>query len=119
MAGSARASSGFAFQRIQQWAGQCCAAIAAGKPPTAHRSDPWLVQMMDRIFLNVLRASPQTAPELFLSLFERADSARLIRFLSGKSTLKDCLDVIKALPAKHVVKQLLSSSPALLSNRVG
>ena len=119
MAGSARASSGFAFQRIQQWAGQCCAAIAAGQPPTAHRSDPWLVQMMDRIFLNVLRASPQTAPELFLSLFERADSARLIRFLSGKSTLKDCLDVIKALPAKHVVKQLLSSSPALLSNRVG
>ena len=119
MAGGARASSGFAFQRIQQWAGQCCAALAAGNPPTAHRDDPWLVQMMDRLFLQVLRAAPQVAPELFLSLFERADSACVIRFLSGNGTLKDCLHVMKALPAKHFVQQLFSSLPMLLSRRAG
>lgn len=119
MAGGARASSGFAFQRIQQWAGQCCAALAAGKPPTAHRDDPPLVRMMDRLFLQVLRAAPQAAPDLFLSLFERADSACLIRFLSGKGTFKDCLDVMKALPAKHFVRQLLSGLPALPASRAG
>ena len=119
MAGGARASSGFAFQRIQQWAEQCCAALAAGNPPTAHRDDPRLVRMMDRLFLQVLRAAPQAAPELFLSLFERADSACLIRFLSGKSTVKDCLEVMKALPAKHFVQQLLSGLPALLLSRAG
>lgn len=116
MAGGARASSGFAFQRIQQWAVQCCAAIAAGNAPTSHRDDPWLVRMMDQLFLQVLRDAPQAAPELFLSLFERADSASVIRFLSGKSTLKDCLGVMKALPAKHFVQQLLPGSSFWLSN---
>ena len=112
MAGGARASSGFAFQRIQQWADQCTAAIAAGGAPTAHRADPLLVRLMDRLFLQVLRASPQAAPDLFLSLFERADSASVIRFLSGKSTLKDCSRVVRALPAKHFLRQLFSSSQA-------
>jgi lycopene beta-cyclase len=119
MAGGARSSSGFAFQRIQQWAEQCCTAIAAGDSPTGHRDDPRLVRLMDQLFLQVLRAAPQTAPELFLSLFERADSACVVRFLSGKSTVKDCLQVMKALPAKLFLQQLFSSSPVLLSNRAG
>ena len=117
MAGGARASSGFAFQRIQQWAGQCAAALAAGQLPTGHRSDPLLVRLMDRLFLQVLRAAPQTAPDLFLDLFERADSACVIRFLSGRSTVKDCLQVMRALPAKHFVQQLFSSLPVVLLNR--
>ena len=119
MAGGARASSGFAFQRIQQWAEQCCAALATGSLPTTHRADPLLVRMMDRLFLKVLRASPQAAPDLFLSLFEHADSACVIRFLSGKSTVMDCLLVMKALPARPFVQQLFSRAPALLSNRAG
>lgn len=117
MAGGARPSSGFAFQRIQQWADQCCAAIAAGGVPTSHRRDPPLVRMMDQLFLQVLRAQPQAAPALFLSLFERADSACVIRFLSGKSTVWDCLQVMKALPAKHFIEQLLPSPPAWLASR--
>ena len=117
MAGGARASSGFAFQRIQQWAEQCSVAIAAGHPPTGHRNDPPLVRLMDRLFLQVLRAAPQAAPELFLSLFERADSACVIRFLSGKSTVKDCFQVMSALPAKYFVRQLFSMLPAFLPGR--
>ena len=119
MAGGARASSGFAFQRIQHWADHCCAAIAAGAAPTAHRADPLLVRAMDRLFLQVLRDAPQAAPELFLSLFERADSASVIRFLSGKSSVTDCLRVIMALPAKIFVRQLLASSPAFSVKQAG
>ena len=118
-AGGARPSSGFAFQRIQQWAAQCCAAMAAGGSPTGHRGDPPLVQMMDRLFLQVLLAQPQAAPALFLSLFERADSACVIRFMSGKSTVWDCLQVMNALPAKHFMQQLWSGLPARRSNRAG
>ena len=119
MAGGARASSGFAFQRIQQWADQCCAAIAAGSPPTAHRADPLLVRLMDRLFLRVLRASPEAAPALFLSLFERADSAAVIRFLSGNSTLMDCFQVMAALPARLFVGQLFASAPSGHSRGAG
>ena len=118
MAGGARASTGFAFQRIQEWSEQCCAAIAAGNPPTAHRDDRRLVRLMDQLFLQVLRTKPEAAPELFLSLFERTDSACLIRFLSGKGTVKDCLRVVNALPSKkYFVKQLISSVLVLLLNR--
>jgi lycopene beta-cyclase len=117
MAGGARASSGFAFQRIQQWADQCCAAIASGGLPVGHRDDPLLVRMMDRLFLQVLLAAPHAAPHLFLSLFERADRACVIRFLSGTSTVWDCLRVIKSLPAKPFVRQLFSGAPAAVPSR--
>lgn len=119
MSGGARPSSGFAFQRIQQWADQCCAAIAAGAAPTAHRADPLLVRAMDQLFLQVLRDAPEAAPELFLSLFERADSASVIRFLSGKSSVTDCLKVIMASPAKNFLRQLLACSPAFSAKQAG
>ena len=119
MAGGARASSGFAFQRIQQWADQCAAAMAAGRAPTAHRADPPLVRMMDQLFLRVLRDAPHVAPDLFLSLFERADPASVIRFLSGKGSVRDCLNVVTALPAKVFVRQLMLSSPTWRVQGVG
>ena len=112
MAGGARASSGFAFQRIQQWAQQCGAAIADGRHPTPHRADPPLVRLMDQLFLRVLRDAPHAAPDLFLSLFERADPASLVRFLSGSSTVQDCLRVVNALPARVFVRQLFHGSTA-------
>ena len=73
--------------------------------------------MMDRLFLQVLQAAPRAAPDLFLSLFERADSACVIRFLSGTSTVWDCLRVIKSLPAKPFVRQLFAGAPAVVPSR--
>lgn len=110
MAGGARASSGFAFQRIQQWAEQCCNAIAAGYLPIGHATDPWMVRMMDQLFLKAIARGPGVAPDLFMSMFEKSDSACVIRFLSGCSTLKDCLEIMASLPAKRFIKQLLPRS---------
>lgn len=110
MAGGARSSSGFAFQRIQLWAEQCCMAIATGHLPVGHVADPWLVRMMDQLFLKVIATGPLAAPDLFLSIFEKSDSASVIRFLSGRSTLRDCLQIMAALPAKRFIRQLLPPS---------
>lgn len=110
MAGGARSSSGFAFQRIQHWADQCCEAIAAGGMPTGHATDPWLTRMMDQLFLKVIASEPGAAPDLFLSMFEKSDSACVIRFLSGHSSLKDCLEIMASLPAKRFIRQLLPQS---------
>lgn len=107
MAGGARASSGFAFQRIQQWAEECCLAIAAGRGLVGHARDPWLSRQMDQLFLEVIRTEPQKAPDLFLAIFEKANSTSVIRFLSGRGTLKDYLQIVTALPAKHFARQLL------------
>lgn len=97
-AGGARAASGFAFQRIQRWANACAAKLSAGQPPLSHPSDPWITRAMDALFLRVLRAHPERAPELFLSLFAMQDPRRIIRFMSDHAVMADYAAIVLALP---------------------
>jgi lycopene beta-cyclase len=97
-AGSARAASGFAFQRIQRWANACAAELIAGQPPLAHPPDPWITRSMDALFLHVLRAQPERAPELFLALFALQDPRRIIRFMSDHAVMADYATIILSLP---------------------
>jgi len=97
-AGSARAASGFAFQRIQRWANACAAELIAGQPPLSHPPDPWITRAMDALFLRVLRAHPERAPELFLALFALQDPRRIIRFMSDHAVMADYAAIILALP---------------------
>ncbi|MCY7319127.1 MAG: hypothetical protein LH617_10460, partial [Ramlibacter sp.] len=50
MAGGARPSTGYAFQRIQRWAGECAQALVSYGLPVGHRPDPFPLRMMDRSF---------------------------------------------------------------------
>ena len=114
-AGGGRASTGYAFQRIQRWARACAKKIGEGSPPIGHVPDPILAQAMDDLFLRVLRLRPESAPEIFLALFEKTSPARLIRFLSDRGTLADHaaiaaallrMSFLKALPAALMSRQL-------------
>lgn len=98
LAGGARPSTGFAFQRIQRWASECADSVIASGSPTRHKSDPWPLRVMDQIFLEVLRANPRIGGAIFFSLFKRAHPARVIRFLSGSAGVADSLAVIIAMP---------------------
>ncbi len=108
MAGAARPSTGYAFQRIQRWAEECAVALVNFGHPVEHRPDPWPLRVMDRIFLDVLRADPQRGGALFLSLFSRADPLRVIRFLSGNAGLIDSLAVVAAMPVPPFVRAALA-----------
>lgn len=98
MAGSARPSTGYAFQRIQRWASECAFSLASCGYPIPHRPDPLPLRVMDRIFLDVLRADPVRGGAIFFSLFSGADPARVIRFLSGRGGVVDSLAVVVAMP---------------------
>jgi lycopene beta-cyclase len=98
MAGGARPSTGYAFQRIQQWSGECAHALLSHGQPVGHQRDPWALRSMDQIFLDVLRANPSRGAALFFSLFSRTDAARVIRFLSGHAGVVDSLAVVAAMP---------------------
>ena len=104
--GGARPSTGYAFQRIQRWADSCARLIGSGEAPAGHPCDPLILCAMDHIFLSVLRTQPAAAPAVFLTLFERADAARVIRFLSDRGTLVDYLAIIAALPFGPFLKEL-------------
>lgn len=97
-AGGARAASGFAFQRIQRWASACAAELIAGHPPLSHPSDPWMTRSMDTLFLRVLRAHPERAPDLFLALFALQDPRRIIRFMGDHAEMADYAAIVLALP---------------------
>lgn len=103
--GGARASTGYAFTRIQAWADACAAALLAGGPPIAPRPDPWLRRAMDEVFLRVLRAHPARGGRILRQLFERAEPARVIRFLSDRGGLADALGVVRALPPAPFLAQ--------------
>ena len=107
MAGGARPSTGYAFQRIQHWAGECAGALVRCGHPVPHQLDPLPLRVMDRIFLDVLRADPIRGGALFFSLFSRTDPARVIRFLSGYGGIVDSLAVIAAMPVSPFVRSAL------------
>ncbi len=109
MAGAARPSTGYAFQRIQRWADVCAAAVAKGGAPVGHTTDPLLMRMMDQLFLAVISAKPEMAPDMFVSLFEKAPIQSIIRFLSDRSTLSDKLAIIAALPPRPFLSELKRS----------
>lgn len=107
-AGGARPATGYAFQRIQRWADLCESAIMEGKPLVTHPPDSLMLRLMDRLFLQVIRAHPALAPELFLLIFERVDPNRLIRFLSDRGTFADYIAIIWALPPGPFLGQIVS-----------
>jgi lycopene beta-cyclase len=108
MAGGARPSTGYAFQRIQRWAGQCADALASRGHPVGHRPDPLPLRLMDQIFLDVLRADPSRGSAIFFSLFSGSDPARVIRFLNGTAGFADSLAVVAAMPVPPFVRAALA-----------
>jgi lycopene beta-cyclase len=108
MAGGARPSTGYAFQRIQRWAVECAQALESDGHPVGHRPGPLPLRVMDQIFLDVLRADPGRGGALFFSLFSRADPARVIRFLSGDASAIDSLAVVAAMPVSPFVRAALA-----------
>ena len=111
MSGAARPATGYAFQRIQRWADECSSALRCGHDPVGHAPDPLLTRFMDRLFLDVLRNHPERGPELFMRLFGRAPTARIVRFLSDRGTLWDRAAVAAALPTSLFLGQLMRSAP--------
>ncbi|CAM3808591.1 lycopene cyclase family protein [Polynucleobacter antarcticus] len=122
MAGGARPSTGYAFQRIQAWAKECANEISISGFPLGHKSDPYILQTMDKIFLDVLRREPLKGGIIFYSLFSGAKTASVIRFLRGKARLFDSLAVVYAMPYLPFIKSafllfLRSGRSRLLSLR--
>ena len=107
-AGGARPSSGYAFARIQRWAASCADALASGQGPVGHAADGFVLSVMDALFLKLVRAYPQAAPDLFAALFAGTDTASLIRFLSDRATLADNVRVAAALLPRPLLRALAS-----------
>jgi lycopene beta-cyclase len=99
-AGAVRASSGYAFSRIQRASesmAQHWAQHKSPRPAITHESK--LLAWMDRVFLRVMERHPDRVPEFFFRMFERVPPDALVRFLESEPRPADIFRVMRSLPA--------------------
>jgi len=110
--GSMRISTGYAFHRIQRWAHTCARSLqTSGIPVPPERIRR--LDLMDELFLRVLRDPGTSAATLFGNLFRECPTDSLIRFLSGIPRGSDLWQVMRGLPWGRFLRTI----PALAGSR--
>ena len=98
-AGAVRASSGYAFSRIQAASERMASAWQrTGCPDRAAVHGSAFLDWMDRVFLRAMTDQPERVPEYFARLFQRVAPDALVRFLESEPRPADILQVMRALP---------------------
>lgn len=102
--GLIKASTGYAYQRIQEDS----AAIAASLSRTGHpfdvRRSRRRFQLLDAIFLDALDREPPLLERAFATMFARNPAERVLRFLDERSSLADELRLIATLPVRPFLR---------------
>ncbi len=96
--GAVKPSSGYAFLATQRMADRLVADLTAGGPVRPVQPRHAVARWMDEVFLTALRRQPESAPQLFASLFAGCRPEPLVRFLNDVGTVTDAARVIAAMP---------------------
>lgn len=102
--GAVRASSGYAFSRIQEQSARLAGAYPNGSANIFAGST---VDRLDEIFLRVLDRDPGQLPELMMQLFQKTPTPSLVRFMESRASWKDNLTVVRALPCWPFLRAVL------------
>lgn len=106
--GAVRPSSGYAFQRIQDWAGRTASRLSESEIPVS--TLPRGQTRMDHIFLRAMQKNPDGLPVWFLRIAETLSPESFARFMSDQATVGDRLSVIRALPVLPLLHAALGRS---------
>jgi lycopene beta-cyclase len=104
-AGTLRASTGFAFLDTLADCHRLAHELGTDQPLTAFKRCT-ADASMDSLFLHVLASHWQAAPDLFMALFQRTPTDRLMRFLSGQASVLDRACVVASLPKSPFLASL-------------
>jgi lycopene beta-cyclase len=111
--GAARPSSGYAFLRIQRQTRSIAQGITDSEcVDPAHKQSSLgglKYQFLDTVFLQCLADRPALASRIFGQMFDRADSAAVVRFMGERSTIIDDLRIVAALPKLPFMTAALNS----------
>jgi len=107
-AGAVRASSGYAFSRIQAASERMANAWQrTGRPDLATAHGTRLIDWMDRVFLRAMTDRPERVPEYFVRMFGQVVPDSLVRFLESEPRALDILRVMRSLPPGPFVRAAL------------
>ncbi|MCB9760565.1 MAG: hypothetical protein H6739_12055 [Alphaproteobacteria bacterium] len=96
--GRLRASTGYAFGRIQRDSDRIADSLARRGHPFDLPADPWRVRMADAVFLRLLADQPQRMGPVFARLFTEVPTDVVLRFLDEGGGWMDLLRVMWAVP---------------------
>lgn len=108
--GAVRASSGYAYRRIQTWAAACAESLISDGTALGHDPEPKGRKWMDDLFLSVLKHQPERTPDLFMTLAKHIKPESLVRFLSDEAGFREALSMITSLPATPFLLQLIRNT---------
>lgn len=98
-AGALRASSGYAFSRIQNASDKLAVSWKKNRRfDSVGFSESFPLDWMDRVFLRVMTRHSQRVPDFFTRLFKRTPTDSLVRFMESKPSIKDIFHVMSSLP---------------------
>jgi lycopene beta-cyclase len=97
-AGLVKASTGYAYQRIQEHSAAIAASLARSGHPFGIPPPRRWYRFLDAILLRVLERDPAQLETAFAGLFFANPAERILRFLDEESRLRDDLRIMASLP---------------------
>ncbi|MDO7873217.1 lycopene cyclase family protein [Hymenobacter sp. ASUV-10] len=105
--GRAKASTGYAFKRIQQQSARLAAALAAtGQLPEDVTGDKWQFRLFDTLLLDIMQRRGETTRDIFAQLFANNPVERIFRFLDERTSWVDNLRIMNSVPAGPFMRSI-------------
>ncbi|HET9899881.1 MAG TPA: lycopene cyclase family protein [Actinomycetes bacterium] len=105
--GQLKASTGYAFTRIQRDSAAIARSLTECRHPFALPIPRRRHAFLDALLLDVLAAEPERLERAFLHLFARNPADRVLRFLDEDSSLVDEARLVATLPPAPFVRAML------------
>jgi lycopene beta-cyclase len=108
--GATRASTGFTFNGIQQQADQILSLMIANKLNNYdYRTAEKIHKQLDAVLLKLLDKKILTGEEIFGNLFYKNPAAKILKFLSGETTILETLQVMNSVQRLKFIKAIFLS----------
>jgi lycopene beta-cyclase len=108
--GLIKASTGYAYQRIQRDSEAIVASLVTHTHPSHRPQSRWRHRLLDAVLLEVLDRNPGQLEIAFSRLFRGHPAERVLAFLDEDTTRREELALISSLPSRPYVQALLARS---------
>ncbi len=96
--GIPKASTGYAFSRIQRQSNRVAAQLAAGQKPRIPNPSSARFRIYDLMMLDILSENQELIVEVFEALFTRNPVERVLRFIDEQTSFTEDLRVMASVP---------------------
>ncbi|MFG1811619.1 lycopene cyclase family protein [Streptomyces sp. NPDC049040] len=102
--GATRASTGYTFAAVQRQVQAVAEAVLAGRTPVPPAAHSWRSRAMDAVLLRAIDTGRVDGAAFFAGLFREVPTARLLRFLDGRTRLWEDLSIGGSTPVAPMLR---------------